>query len=60
MEAFYEGNSIKEDAKKRALLVSALGSRTVEVLCGVCEPKRVNELTYEELSVELSLLVKNV
>ncbi|XP_040360123.1 uncharacterized protein K02A2.6-like [Ixodes scapularis] len=49
IESYIEGNEIKEDAKKRALLVSALGSRTIEVLSGRCAPRKVSELTYKEV-----------
>lgn len=60
VEAFFEGNSIKEDAKKRALLISTLGSRTIEVLCGVCAPKGVNKLVYTNTNTNTNTNTRNV
>lgn len=48
IESYFEGNNITEDAQKRALLVSALGSRSIDVLSGRCAPRKVNQLTYKE------------
>ncbi|KAH7935664.1 hypothetical protein HPB52_011451 [Rhipicephalus sanguineus] len=39
LEAFFEGNGITED-KKRALLVTALSTHTVDVLSGRCAPDK--------------------
>ncbi|KAL1475162.1 hypothetical protein MTO96_020137 [Rhipicephalus appendiculatus] len=41
LEAFFEGNGITEDNKKRALLVTALSTHTVDVLSGRCAPDKV-------------------
>ncbi|XP_040064666.2 uncharacterized protein LOC120838707, partial [Ixodes scapularis] len=49
VEAYFEGNAIAEDKRKRALLVAALGSRPIGILCGICAPRRVNELTYKDV-----------
>ncbi|XP_040068991.1 uncharacterized protein LOC115330634 [Ixodes scapularis] len=49
VEAYFEGNAITEDKRKRALLVAALGSRPIGILRGICAPRRVNELTYKEV-----------
>lgn len=48
IESYFEGNDITEDAQKRALLVSALGTRSIDVLSGRCAPRKVNQLTYKE------------
>ncbi|XP_075543771.1 uncharacterized protein LOC142578255 [Dermacentor variabilis] len=48
VESYFEGNDIVDDAKKRALLISALGSKPIDVLSGRCAPRKVNELTYVE------------
>lgn len=37
-----------DDVKKRALLVSALGSRAIDILSGRCAPRKVKELTYSQ------------
>lgn len=49
VEAYFEGNEITEDKRKRALLVAALGSRTIDVLKGLCAPRKINELAYKEV-----------
>ncbi|XP_042147547.1 uncharacterized protein LOC121836654 [Ixodes scapularis] len=49
VEAYFEGNASIEDKRRRALLVAALGSRPIGILCGICAPRRVNELTYKEV-----------
>lgn len=49
LEAFFEGNGITEDNKKRALLVTALSTHTVDVLSGRCAPDKVNELSYPQV-----------
>ncbi|KAL1473335.1 hypothetical protein MTO96_038763, partial [Rhipicephalus appendiculatus] len=43
LEAFFEGNGITEDNKKRALLVTALSTHTVDVLSGRCAPDKPGE-----------------
>lgn len=48
IESYFEANGIVDDAKKRALLVSALGTKTIDVLSGRCAPRKVNQLSYEE------------
>ncbi|XP_077541814.1 uncharacterized protein LOC144153919 [Haemaphysalis longicornis] len=40
LEAFFEGNGITEDTKKRALLVTALSTHTMDVLSGRCAPDK--------------------
>ncbi|KAH7944909.1 hypothetical protein HPB49_001690 [Dermacentor silvarum] len=40
VESYFEGNDIVDDAKKRALLISALGSKPIDVLNGRCAPRR--------------------
>ncbi|XP_077540245.1 uncharacterized protein LOC144152713 [Haemaphysalis longicornis] len=49
LEAFFEGNGITEDTKKRALPVTALSTHTVDVLSGRCAPDKVNELSYPQV-----------
>ncbi|KAH9382353.1 hypothetical protein HPB48_012883 [Haemaphysalis longicornis] len=49
LEAFFEGNGITEDTKKRVLLVTALSTHTVDVLSGRCAPDKVNELSYPQV-----------
>lgn len=53
-EAYFEANSVTDPAKKRALLVSALSSKTVEVLAGRVAPRAPNELTYKEVVQSLN------
>ncbi|XP_050033607.1 uncharacterized protein [Dermacentor andersoni] len=48
VESYFEGNDIVDDAKKRALLISALGSKPIDVLSGRCAQWDVSELTYAE------------
>lgn len=48
-EAYFKVNSITDPSKKTALLVSALSSKTVEVLAGRVAPRELNELTYKEV-----------
>ncbi|XP_077551351.1 uncharacterized protein LOC144165103 [Haemaphysalis longicornis] len=40
LEAFFKGNGITEDKKKRALLVTAMSTHTVDVLSGRCAPDK--------------------
>ncbi|XP_037279677.1 uncharacterized protein LOC119172626 [Rhipicephalus microplus] len=49
IDAYFEANEVTDDAKKRALLVAALGSRTVEILCGRIAPRKPSSLSYEEV-----------
>ncbi|XP_049276050.1 uncharacterized protein K02A2.6-like [Rhipicephalus sanguineus] len=49
IDACFEANEVTDDAKKRALLVAALGSRTVEILCGRIAPRKPSSLSYEEV-----------
>lgn len=48
VESYFQGNNIVEDTQKRALLVLAPGSRSIDVLSGQCAPRKVNQLTYKE------------
>ncbi|XP_075534583.1 uncharacterized protein LOC142568589 [Dermacentor variabilis] len=47
-EAYFEATGVKEPAKKRALLVAALSTRTVQILAGRAAPKKPNSLAYED------------
>ncbi|KAM7298142.1 uncharacterized protein ISCGN_018766 [Ixodes scapularis] len=49
LEAFFEGNGVTDVKKKRALLVAALSTSTVDVISGRCAPAKVNELPYSEV-----------
>lgn len=49
VDAYFEANEVTDDAKKRALLVAALGSKTVEILCGRVAPRKPSSLSYEEV-----------
>lgn len=49
LETYFEAHNLTEVKKKRALLVSALSTRTVEVLAGRCAPTKINELEYSEV-----------
>ncbi|XP_077544872.1 uncharacterized protein LOC144158088 [Haemaphysalis longicornis] len=49
LEAFFEGNGITEDKKKRSLLVTALSTHTDDVLSGRCAPDKANELSYPQV-----------
>ncbi|XP_077486743.1 uncharacterized protein LOC144098055 [Amblyomma americanum] len=48
VEASFEANGVSDSGKKRALLVAALSTRTVQVLSGQVAPRKPNSLTYEE------------
>lgn len=52
LEAFFEGNDLIDttsEKKRRALLISALSTRTITVLSSRCVPQKLNELTYSEV-----------
>lgn len=49
VEAYFEANEVKDDTKKRALLVAALGTKTIEILNGKVAPRKPNALTYAEV-----------
>ncbi|CAN8019345.1 unnamed protein product [Ixodes persulcatus] len=49
LEAYFEAHDFTEVKKKRALVVSTLSTRTVEVLAGWCAPTKINELEYSEV-----------
>ncbi|XP_042150195.1 uncharacterized protein LOC121838174 [Ixodes scapularis] len=40
LEAFFEGNGVTDGKKKRALLVAALSTNTVDVISGRCAPAK--------------------
>ncbi|XP_077508670.1 uncharacterized protein LOC144120080 [Amblyomma americanum] len=48
VEAYFAANGVSDSGKKRALLVEALSTRTVQVLSGQVAPRKPNSLTYEE------------
>ncbi|XP_075533536.1 uncharacterized protein LOC142566584 [Dermacentor variabilis] len=48
-EAYFEAMSMTESAKKRALLVAALSTRTVQILAGRVAQKKPNSLEYEDV-----------
>lgn len=47
LEAFFEAHEIVDPKKRRALLVSALSTKTVDLLAGRCAPEKIQDLTYE-------------
>ncbi|XP_070386908.1 uncharacterized protein [Dermacentor albipictus] len=47
LEAFFEAHEIVDPKKRRALLVAALSTKTVDLLAGRCAPNRIQDLTYE-------------
>ncbi|XP_070388321.1 4-pyridoxate dehydrogenase-like isoform X2 [Dermacentor albipictus] len=47
-EAYFEATGVSDSGKKRALLLAALSTRTVEVLSEQVAPRKPNSLTYEE------------
>ncbi|KAG0428903.1 hypothetical protein HPB47_024141 [Ixodes persulcatus] len=49
LEAYFEAHDLTGVKKKRALLVSALSTRAVEVLAGRRAPTKINELEYSEV-----------
>nr|XP_050036503.1 uncharacterized protein K02A2.6-like [Dermacentor andersoni] len=49
LEAYFEAHSIVDPTKKRALLIASLTDSAVRVVQGRCQPKKVNELSYEEV-----------
>ncbi|XP_075530088.1 uncharacterized protein LOC142563419 [Dermacentor variabilis] len=49
LEAYFEALSIVDPTKKRALLIASLTDSAVRVVQGRCQPKKVNELSYEEV-----------
>ncbi|XP_075732498.1 uncharacterized protein LOC142775064 [Rhipicephalus microplus] len=48
-EAYFEATVVTESAKKRALLVAALSTRTVQILSVRIAPKKPNSLEYEDV-----------
>ncbi|XP_049267747.1 uncharacterized protein LOC119378660 [Rhipicephalus sanguineus] len=54
VEAYFEANAIEDSTKKRALLVAALSTHTIQVLAGKVAPRKPNALTYEEVVAVLS------
>nr|XP_050038257.1 uncharacterized protein K02A2.6-like [Dermacentor andersoni] len=40
VESYFEGNDIVDDAKRRALLISALSSKPIDALSGRCAPRK--------------------
>ncbi|XP_064487548.1 uncharacterized protein LOC135399746 [Ornithodoros turicata] len=49
VEAYFEGNNVTGESQKGALLVSALGTRAIEVLSGRVAPRKPNTLSYSEV-----------
>lgn len=52
LEAFFEGHDLTDstaEKKRRALMVSALSTRTITVLSSRCAPQKLNDLTYSEV-----------
>ncbi|XP_070377069.1 uncharacterized protein [Dermacentor albipictus] len=47
LEAFFEAHEIVDPKKRRALLVAALSTKTVDLLAGRCAPNKIQDLTYE-------------
>ncbi|XP_077565023.1 uncharacterized protein LOC144180556 isoform X2 [Haemaphysalis longicornis] len=54
VEAYFEANAVENSAKKRALLVAALSTHTVQTLAGKVAPRTPNSLTYEEAVATLN------
>lgn len=54
VEAYFEANAVANSAKKRALLVAALSTHTVQTLAGKVAPRTPNSLTYEEAVATLN------
>ncbi|XP_077523124.1 uncharacterized protein LOC144133954 [Amblyomma americanum] len=48
VEAYFEATGVSDSGKKRALLVAALSTCTVQVHSGQVAPRKPNSLTYEE------------
>ncbi|KAM7309528.1 uncharacterized protein ISCGN_006535 [Ixodes scapularis] len=53
-EAYFEATGVTDTARKRALLVAALNTKTVQILAGRVAPKKPNSLTYEEVVATLN------
>ncbi|XP_037528470.1 uncharacterized protein LOC119405702 [Rhipicephalus sanguineus] len=49
VEAYFEANAISDSAKKRALLVAALSTSTIQILMGKIAPAKPNALRYDEV-----------
>ncbi|XP_075560028.1 uncharacterized protein LOC142591611 [Dermacentor variabilis] len=47
-DAYFEATGVASTSKKRALLVAALSTRTMQVLSGQVAPRKPNSVTYEE------------
>lgn len=54
VEAYFEANEVTLNSLKRALMVAALSTRTVEVLSGRVAPKKPNTLSYGEVVKRLN------
>lgn len=53
-EACFEANAITDSKRRRALLVAALSTQTVQVLAGLIAPRMPNSLTYAEAAAALN------
>ncbi|XP_070379702.1 uncharacterized protein [Dermacentor albipictus] len=49
VEAYFEANAISDSTKKRALLVAALSTSTIQILMGRIAPAKPNALSYDEV-----------
>ncbi|XP_037501208.1 uncharacterized protein K02A2.6-like [Rhipicephalus sanguineus] len=49
LEAYFEAKNIADETKKRALLISSLTDSAVGMVQGRCHPRKVNELSYDEV-----------
>ncbi|XP_075535225.1 uncharacterized protein LOC142570776 [Dermacentor variabilis] len=47
LEAFFQAHEIVDPKKRRALLVAALSTKTVDLLAGRSAPNKIQDLTYE-------------
>lgn len=48
-DAYFEANEIIDSARKRALLIAALSTQTVQILAGKVAPRAPNALSFEEV-----------
>lgn len=53
VNAYFEGNELTNDAKKRVLLVAGLETKAVRILCGRVYLRKLNALTFYEVVAAL-------
>ncbi|KAL3213775.1 hypothetical protein MRX96_035268 [Rhipicephalus microplus] len=48
LEAYFEVHDVTDEKKRRAILVTALSTKTVDLLAARCAPAKIQDLKYED------------